>query len=633
MITELVSAQTGVHRESWLLFLVIAAFKGGMVLAATVLLCGVLRRASASKRHLIWFLALLSLPLFAVAPLVLPSFQVRIRTKLLAIDSMNGRPPIFQPDELADGSREKIFGPAPAQEQFGAKPPLEEIAQPSPPSKTGLERSALLILTECIPLLWSLGFLCVLGSLLANVFSIRRLTNSAQPMIEPEWDHLLWQASERLRLRRPIRLWRSPEAIMPMTWGLWKPVSLLPVQAESWARERQRMVLLHEAAHVERWDCVTQTIAWIVCAFYWFNPFAWVALRRMRIERERACDDLVLMTGERACDYAGELLAIAKGFRTGKWAGAAAVAMAQPSQLEQRLLSILENTRNRRSLPRRAVAFAFARMVVLTLPLAMPQAVAGNRAEKASAPDLIDAARNVSPAPASVSQRARELFDAQPSDVSTLEYRLITNEILKLGPGAIPALLQEFPIAGEADTLEKNRKLWQKAARLIAEFGPLAESAVPELVRLLQENDDPWVINQICMILAEIGPGAKDALPALLERAKASDGAVHALSNIDPGSRTLLVAFIEMLDSKDVSNPHVRSTAAFALGAWGDKAEKAVPALSRALFSDDPYLCYCAADCLGKIGSPDALSALREAMTHKLPAVRAIGILSRNAPV
>ena len=53
---------------------------------------------------------------------------------------------------------------------------------------------------------------------------------------------------------------------------------------------------------VRRWDWLTQMLAHVVCCVYWFNPLVWYAAQRMRIEREQACDDLVLASGAKASD-------------------------------------------------------------------------------------------------------------------------------------------------------------------------------------------------------------------------------------------------------------------------------------------------------------------------------------------
>ena len=60
-------------------------------------------------------------------------------------------------------------------------------------------------------------------------------------------------------------------------------------------------------------DWLIQTIAYIVCALYWFHPLVWFGLRRLRSESELACDDDVLSLGIRGSDYARHLVEIARG--------------------------------------------------------------------------------------------------------------------------------------------------------------------------------------------------------------------------------------------------------------------------------------------------------------------------------
>ena len=156
------------------------------------------------------------------------------------------------------------------------------------------------------------------------------------------------------------------EDAMPMAWGLMRARVLLPAEAEDWPLDRQRVVLLHELAHVKRRDCVTQMLAHLACATYWFNPFVWLAAQRLRAERERACDDLVLAAGTRGSDYADHLLDIARSLRSGAWPTWSAVTMAHRSQLEGRLMAILDPALPRRSPTRRAVA-AFATVAMVTI--------------------------------------------------------------------------------------------------------------------------------------------------------------------------------------------------------------------------------------------------------------------------
>ena len=81
-----------------------------------------------------------------------------------------------------------------------------------------------------------------------------------------------------------------------MTWGILRPTLLLP-GCRRVAGRRARLVLLHELAHIRRWDFLTQSLGRLACALYWFNPLAWLALAQARAEQERACDDCVLNSG------------------------------------------------------------------------------------------------------------------------------------------------------------------------------------------------------------------------------------------------------------------------------------------------------------------------------------------------
>jgi hypothetical protein len=144
---------------------------------------------------------------------------------------------------------------------------------------------------------------------------------------------------------------------------------VIPAIAETWPEDRRRAVLLHELAHVARFDCLTQLLAHAACAIYWFHPLAWWAANRLRLEREHACDDRVIAAGAPAREYAGHLLEIAYSFGP-RQAPAVAVGMARSRQLEGRLLAVLDGARNRRVPARRARIAAAALAAVLIVPLA-----------------------------------------------------------------------------------------------------------------------------------------------------------------------------------------------------------------------------------------------------------------------
>ena len=243
---------------------------------------------------------------------------------------------------------------------------------------------------------WLAGVLAVLSAPLAGRIAVSRLTRDAEPIDDAEWTALVRDLAAKLGLTRRIVLLRSARAAMPMTWGWIRPVVLLPAEADSWGVDRRRGVLLHELAHVQRLDCLTQAIARAACAVYWFHPLAWVAARRMRdrararLRRRRAAGR---RTGQRVRrPPAGDRPGAARP----RAAALAALAMARPSQLEGRLLAILDPARRRRGPGRGMALIALITATLMLLPLATLHL--GARASATAVPALEPIADDPPPA-------------------------------------------------------------------------------------------------------------------------------------------------------------------------------------------------------------------------------------------
>jgi uncharacterized protein (TIGR03435 family) len=212
---------------------------------------------------------------------------------------------------------------------------------------------------------YGVGVLAFLLRLVAQRWSVRRLARRATRVSDPRWTGLLDEAARDLNCHRPVVLLRSLEETMPMAFGTRRPAILLPAGADTWSEDQRRSVLLHELAHVDRHDCLTQSLAAVACAIYWVHPGVWWIARRLRIERELACDDRVLAAGADPDDYASHLLEFAYSLRVGT-APALAVTMAAPTSLEERLRALLESGRNRHvpALRSRVAATAMALLLL-----------------------------------------------------------------------------------------------------------------------------------------------------------------------------------------------------------------------------------------------------------------------------
>ena len=130
------------------------------------------------------------------------------------------------------------------------------------------------------------------------------------------------------------------------------------------------MVLRHELAHVQRRDWLVLMTAELLRVLHWFNPLVWIACRHLRLESERACDDVVLRHGVEGRAYATQLLDIARSFGRHRVAWLPAPAMARATSLERRIAAMLNPALNRGPVTNRARIATVAAASMLTASLA-----------------------------------------------------------------------------------------------------------------------------------------------------------------------------------------------------------------------------------------------------------------------
>ena len=320
----------------WWTVVIVLAWKSTVVLIAAGVTGAMLWRVSAAARHLVWALALGSLLILPVMERTLPGWGP---VQALHVTVM--------PQNVSASAT--TAGP-------GAR-------RNSPPRKT----------RELAFGIWMAGALVCLwrwGRSIAKVARLRRNAASAG-----EFDEVVGSVAAELGLRNRPPVLRSLHDLVPLAAGILRPAVLLPSVASAWPRERLRVALLHEMGHIRRRDSLTQALAELARCLYWFHPLVWLAIRRLRVERERACDDLVLRTGTAASDYASQLLSLARSLQPSGLAPAAA-SMAG-AHLETRIRAIL-NPHTNRWTPSRASSLAsciFTACLVLPLAAMRPQAV------------------------------------------------------------------------------------------------------------------------------------------------------------------------------------------------------------------------------------------------------------------
>ncbi|MDZ4699888.1 MAG: M56 family metallopeptidase [Rhodothermales bacterium] len=356
----------------WLADMILILVKGTLLLSAAGLLTYALRHSAAATRYMVWCSALLGLFLLPFLSPLMPAWQVAVLPASIEVDqALRVDPFNAQPAPLPDAVRSLDPLPAPAPLTL---PPATAPADASLAANWSAMSSSLNWMQWAF-LVWALGVCVVLGRLALAHAGARLLVSRASHVDDEEWHLKAESAAHRLGVQRLVRLRMSTWTSVPMAVGVWRPVIVLPADADTWSDARKDAVLLHELAHVKRYDCLFQLMTNVVTAIYWFNPLVWLASWQMRIERERSADDIVIVSGADASHYAETLLETARMLRRGEWSTVAAVSMARGSQLEGRLLSILDPFR-RRNQNRPATWLTLMLVACIVVPLAALQPVA-----------------------------------------------------------------------------------------------------------------------------------------------------------------------------------------------------------------------------------------------------------------
>jgi TonB family protein len=299
---------------TWMTFLTENAWKATVLLSAACAAGVLLRGRPASLRHFVWtavFAALVGLP---AAMLVMPKWAAPV-----------GRVSVHTVSVAPVAKGVQVAYPA----RTGRRLASGQTVPTDPP------RTPAILL-----LVWLAGCLAAASRFLVGSVRTSWMVRRAAPAAYAQG--MLEDLRKSLELGRPVRALESSAAPMPLTWGILRPVVILPDDAPRWPEARLRTVLLHELVHVRRLDLLAQVVAQAGCCLYWFHPLALV----------------------------GHLLDLVRSLAAKRSPWADAPAMAESSDLESRVRALLDRNRSRRPLSRRAAIAIAALAVAVLLPLA-----------------------------------------------------------------------------------------------------------------------------------------------------------------------------------------------------------------------------------------------------------------------
>ncbi|MEO5911041.1 MAG: M56 family metallopeptidase [Pelobium sp.] len=160
-----------------------------------------------------------------------------------------------------------------------------------------------------IVLIYSLGILFQTVILLSSYQKLKRIKKENILAIPAEWKSIFDFAMHQLKISKTVKFYLSTKVNVPLVIGFFKPVVLFPIVLATQLDHKQvEAILIHELSHIRRNDYLTNLLKSGIETLLFFNPFVWLTTKLLAIEREHACDDLVVSFTGRPVNYAQTLL-------------------------------------------------------------------------------------------------------------------------------------------------------------------------------------------------------------------------------------------------------------------------------------------------------------------------------------
>lgn len=195
-----------------------------------------------------------------------------------------------------------------------------------------------------LPWVWLAGSATTLLLLATGFVGVERLRRSSRGMVGEEVERRCRALAESLGVARRVGVAVCDRIAAPLLVGIVRPLILLPPAAlGGWSVEQLEMALLHELAHLRRWDNLVNLAQRVVEALLFFHPLVWWLSAWVRLERESCCDRLVVERTESPLAYAEMLVTLAGSRRGGRGVGIA-MAEGQVMTRVRRLLNLEDRT-------------------------------------------------------------------------------------------------------------------------------------------------------------------------------------------------------------------------------------------------------------------------------------------------
>jgi beta-lactamase regulating signal transducer with metallopeptidase domain len=297
----------------------------------------------------------------------------------------------------------------------------------------------------------------------------------------------LARARQRTGAHSRIGIARSPLPEAPAVLGVRRPLIVLPLAGcDDLSEDELESLLRHECAHVVRRDNLVAGCASVLCSLFWFHPLVWIARRILMLERERACDEMAVGSGEEGEET--YLTALAKFCHAAIGPELPGVSRMATAQIKERIDHIMRypTLKTQSPSPFRAALLTAAALALFTLA----SGLAGSRPlafadGKAPGPYAIRMTATRAGATieltGSVRENATQTVIAAPA--LTLDASR-SGDARSSAPGGVQVALAARPDTGDQlaveVTIEKSGAVIQKTTLRVTPSGGTAEGARPQ---------------------------------------------------------------------------------------------------------------------------------------------------------
>ena len=416
-------------------FLVEQSWQISIVVGLVLVACWILRNASAHWRYLLWLVVIAKclMPPMVTLPLpVLPAEEGTIPlTTITDVPSPISNSDFDSKTEIARSS----MPIAQATESVGT----EHV--PSSIVREPIELPhATYNLREWLFMAWLLIFGILIIQVTGRMWSThRRLKRTCQPA-DAETQANVVSLAETLGMKKTPFVHMADSIAQPFVWGWLRGDVYLPKTfPETGTVEQRRAILMHELAHVLRWDAALNHLQNVVQAMFFFHPLIWWTNQKIRQEREKCCDEIVLSISDTPPRiYCEAIVGMLAQEYTSRQSTPELAVTGSLKNVKERITTMLTPNRKFCRRPSRAAVVTMLLVAACVLPTALvmtPQIGNAAAQEKSAAPAAVPDSNDAKLAKISTWARGQTM-GFRVINADTMEpISDVTLELQNMGPG------------------------------------------------------------------------------------------------------------------------------------------------------------------------------------------------------